>query len=62
MEELWKIIQDIKIEAFLDCVTTCVPSAEGFLSVTITQRGRLWLKGKDYTHFPPEREKIYNLL
>ena len=62
MEELWEIIQEIKIEAFLDFITTNIPSAEGLLSVTITQRGRLWLKGEDYSHLPSGREKIYNLL
>ena len=62
MEELWKIIQEMKIEAFLDHVTKCIPSAEGLLSLTITQRGRLWLKGEDYSHLPPGRKKIYNLL
>ena len=36
MEELWKIIQEMKNEAFLDHVTKCIPSAEGLLSVTIT--------------------------
>ena len=61
-EELWEIIQEIKTEAFLDCVTTNVPSAEGLLSVTITKRGRLWLKGEDYSHLPQGREKVYNLL
>ena len=62
MEELWEITRKVKIEAFLDCVTTNVPCAEGLLSVTITQRGRLWHKGEDYSHLPPGREKIYNLL
>lgn len=52
-EELWKIVQEMKIEAFLDCVTSNVPCAEGLLSVTITQRGRLWLKGEDYSRLPP---------
>ncbi len=62
LEELWRIIQEMKIEAFLDCVTTCIPSPEGLLSVTITQRGRLWFKGEDYSHLPSGRKKIYNLL
>ena len=62
MEELWEIIREIKIEAFLDCVTTYIPSAEGLLSVTITLRGRLWLKGEDYSHLPCRRDKAYNLL
>ncbi len=61
-EDLWRIIQEVKIEAFLDCVTTNVPCAEGLLSVTITKRGRLWLEGKDYSHLPRRREKVYNLL
>ncbi len=42
MEELWEITRKVKIEAFLDCVTTNIPSAEGLISVPITQRGRLW--------------------
>jgi hypothetical protein len=62
MEELWEITRKVKREAFLDCVTTNVPCAGGLLSVTITQRGRLWHKGEDYSHLPPGREKIYNLL
>jgi hypothetical protein len=62
LEELWEIIRGMKIEAFLDCMTTCIPSAEGLLSVTLTQRGRLWLKGEDYSHLSTGREKIYNLL
>jgi hypothetical protein len=61
-EDLWEIINHIKKEAFLDMVTTNIPSAEGLLSVTITKRGRLWLKGEDYSHIPQRREKIYNLL
>ena len=61
-EELWETIQEIKIEAFLDCITTNIPSAEGLLSVTITKRGRLWLNGEDYSHLPRRREKVYNLL
>jgi hypothetical protein len=61
-KELWEIIQEIKIEVFLDCVTTCIPSAEGLLSVTITQRGRLWLKGEDYSYLPHRRDKVNNLL
>jgi hypothetical protein len=61
-EELWETIQEIKIEAFLDCITTNIPSAEGLISVTITKRGRLWLKGEDYSHIPRRRDKIYNLL
>ena len=61
-EDLWETIQEIKIEAFLDCITTNVPCAEGLLSVTITNRGRLWLKGEDYSHLPRRREKVYNLL
>ncbi|MCW3988816.1 MAG: hypothetical protein NWE88_01925 [Candidatus Bathyarchaeota archaeon] len=62
MEELWEITRKVKCEGFLDCVTTNVPCAEGLLSVTITQRGWLWLKGEDYSHLPPGRKKIYNLL
>ena len=27
------------------------------LSTTITQRGRLWLKGEDYSHFPHDERK-----
>ena len=61
-EKLWEIIQEIKIEAFLDIVTTSIPCAEGLLSVTITHRGRLWLEGKDYSHLPRRRDKVYNLL
>ena len=49
MEDLWEITRKIKTEAFLDCMTTNVPCAEGLLYVTITQRGRLWLKGEDYS-------------
>ena len=60
-EEFWKIIQENKIEAFLDCIATNLPGAEGLLSVTITKRGRLWLKGEDYTHIPRRREKVNNL-
>ena len=62
MEELWEITRKIKTEAFMDCITTNVPCAEGLLSVTLTQRGRLWLKGEDYSHLPAGRETIYNLL
>ena len=62
MEDLWEIMRKIKTEAFIDCITTNVPSAEGLLSVTITKRGRLWLKGEDYSHLPRRREKMYNLL
>ena len=62
LEELWEIIQETKIEAFLDCITTNVPCADGLISVTITKRGRLWLKGEDYSHLPRRREKVYNLL
>ncbi len=62
LEELWEVIQENKIEAFLDCITTNVPCGEGLLSVTITQRGRLWLKGEDYSHLPCRRDKVYNLL
>ncbi len=62
LKDLWEIIQEIKIEAFLDFITTNIPSAEGLLSVTITKRGRLWLKGEDYSHLPRRREKAYNLL
>ena len=62
LEELWEIIPENKIEAFLDCITTNVPCAEGLLSVTIIQRGRLWVEGNDYSHLPRRRKKIYNLL
>ena len=62
MEELWEITRKVKGEAFLDCMTTNVPCAGGLLSVTITQRGRLWLKGEDYSHIPLKRDKVYNLL
>lgn len=58
-EELWKTIQKVKTEAFLDCIATNLPRGEGLLSVTITKRGRLWLKGEDYSHLPHRREKIY---
>jgi hypothetical protein len=61
-EELWEITRKTKTEAFLDCVTTNVPCADGLLSVTITKRGRLWLNGEDYSHLPRRREKVYNLL
>ncbi|MCW3989860.1 MAG: hypothetical protein NWE88_07285 [Candidatus Bathyarchaeota archaeon] len=61
-EALWEISRRVKLEAFLDCVTTNVPCTEGFLSVTISPRGGLWLKGEDYLHLSPRREKIYNLL
>lgn len=61
-EELWEIIQRVKIEAFLDFITTNVPCAEGLLSVTIMKRGRLWFKGEDYSHLPRRRDKVYNLL
>jgi hypothetical protein len=61
-EELWEIIQRTKIEAFLDYMTTSVPSAEGLISLGISQRGRLWLNGEDYSHIPEGREKVYNLL
>jgi hypothetical protein len=61
-EVVWEITRKIKTEAFLDCVTTNIPSAEGLLSVTITKRGRLWLEGKDYSHLPRRRDKVYNLL
>ena len=40
--ELWEIIQKVKIDAFLDCIATNLPGAEGLLSVTITKRGRLF--------------------
>ena len=55
-EELWMITWKVKSEAFLDCMTTNVPCAEGLLSVTITQQGRLWLKGEDYSHLPPGKK------
>ncbi len=61
-EELWEIIQENKTEDFLDCIAMNLPGAEGLLSVTITKRGRLWLKGEDYSHIPCRPEKIYNLL
>ena len=61
-EDLWKIINEIKREAFLYHISTNIPSAEGLISVTITKRGRLWLKGEDYSHLPRGREKVYNLL
>lgn len=61
-EELWEIIQHVKREAFLDIITNSIPSAEGLISMTITKRGRLWLKGEDYSHLPERREKVYNLL
>ena len=61
-EELWEIIQKNKIEAFLDITTSYNPSPEGLRLMTITKRGRLWLKGEDYSHFPRRREKVYNLL
>ena len=37
-KELCENIQEIKLEAFLDIITTNVPSAEGLLSVTITPK------------------------
>ena len=46
-EGLWEIVQKTKIEAFLDCIAMNLPGAEGLLSVTITKRGRLWLKVED---------------
>ena len=61
-EELWDIIQKARIEDILDHISMNLPDAEGFLSVTITKRGRLWLKGEDYSHIPRLPEKIYNLL
>ena len=42
-EKLWEIIQEYKIEDFLDCIAMNLPGAEGLLSVTITKRGRLWI-------------------
>lgn len=62
LEELWEITRKVESEAFLNCMATNVPSAEGLISVTITQRGRLWLKGEDYSHIPPGREKVHRLL
>jgi len=43
MEELGETTQEVKGEAFLDCITTNVACAEGLLSVAITARGKLWL-------------------
>ena len=62
LKELWAIINEMKREAFLDHMSTNVPCADGLISVTITQRGRLWLKGEDYSYLPQAREKVYNLL
>lgn len=61
MDELWAITRKVKTEAFLECMTTNVPGAEGLLTVMITQRGRLWLEGKEYSHLPRKRENVYNL-
>lgn len=61
-EELWEITRKVKTESFLDRVTANVPCAEGQISVTITQRGRLWLEGRDDSHLPRRRDKVYNLL
>jgi hypothetical protein len=61
-EELWKIIQNTKREAFLDYLTTNIPNPEGLISLGISLRGRLWLNGDDYSHIPEGREKVYNLL
>jgi hypothetical protein len=61
-EELWYLIQNTKRQAFLDYLCCNLPDAEGLLAIGITQRGRLWLEGKDYSHIPEGREKVYNLL
>ena len=61
-EELWFIIQNTKRQAFLDIMTTNVPSPDGLSALGISQRGRLWLNGEDYSQIPEGREKVYNLL
>jgi hypothetical protein len=61
-EELWEIIQKAKPDDFLDSITMNLPGGEGLLSVTITKRGRLWLKGEDYSHIPHRAEKVNNLM
>ena len=61
MEELWEITRKAKTEALLECMTTNIPGAESLLSVMITQRGRLWLEGKEYSHLPRKQENNYKL-
>ncbi len=61
-EELQENIPEIKIEAFLDCMITNVPYAEGLHSLTITQRRRLSLKGGVYSYLIRRRNTIHNPL
>ncbi len=62
MEEMWEITRKVKTEAFLECMTTNVPGAEGLLSVMITQRGKLWLEEKEFSHLPRKQENTYKSL
>ena len=48
MEELWEITRRVKTEAFLDCITTNVPCAEGLLSVTIKPKEIHLLKSTNH--------------
>jgi hypothetical protein len=63
-EEIFTHVMQARDEGLVLIATTLDTGPNGLLSVTLIKRGRLYLKGEDYSHLPnPHETKLpYNLL
>ena len=63
-EEIFTHAMKARDEDLVTIATTLDPGPNGLLSISLTERGRLHVKGEDYSHLPnPHENKLpYNLL